>query len=78
MRFPARRLRISIGLDDVSLRRLYAAVRPGSGARLEMAFAGGRRMRIAQGLSEADLRALAVSAQGNTGAHFEIVPAAGK
>jgi len=73
VKIPVGRLRIARGLDNVSLRRLASATQPGSGARIELVFAGGRRVRIAQGADEAGLRALVTSAERNVDAHIELV-----
>jgi hypothetical protein len=51
-------LRIARCLDEASLRRLAAAVQPGSGARLEVVCSDGRRAQIACGIDETHLRLL--------------------
>jgi hypothetical protein len=56
-------LRIARCLDELSLRWLTAAVRPGSGARVELVHGDGRRTRIACGADESDLRSLLSAAE---------------
>ncbi len=54
------------------MRALAAAIRPGSGARIELVLDGGARERIACGLRAAELRALLAAADG-AGTQVELV-----
>jgi len=73
VRATDRRLRISRGLDEESLRWLAVAVLPGSGVRLELVLAHNRRVRIASGVDTAGLSDLIKAAGQDTDARIELI-----